>query len=61
MDRKRDKSTGRFVETGKPNMKKIVGFRVSDREYELIRYAKKKGLSPREVVLQEAQKVLNEK
>jgi hypothetical protein len=39
-------------------MKKIVGFRVSDHEYELIKYAKKKGLSPREVVLQEAKKVV---
>jgi len=61
MDRKRDKQ-GRFVKMSNSYKDRIFNFRVTDREYQLIREAKKMGFSPREVVIQEAQKVVqNEK
>jgi len=57
MDRKRDKQ-GRFVKMSNSYKDRIFNFRVTDHEYQLIREAKKKGFSPREVVIQEAQKVV---
>ncbi len=58
MDRKRDKYTGRFVKTPDPNRERIFNFRVTDREYQLIKDAQKRGLQPRDVILQEAKKVV---
>lgn len=55
----RDKQ-GRFIKSNTPNRERFFNIRLTDSEYQLIRAAKKKGLSPREVVLQEAQRMLNE-
>ena len=39
---------------------KIIGFRVTESEYSLVQDAKKKGLDPRQVVLREARKLVND-
>ncbi len=57
MDPKRD-NQGRFIKSDKPNRERFYNIRLTDSEYQLIRAAKKKGLEPREVILQEAKKVV---
>jgi len=59
MSRKRD-DLGRFQKRSDKYSTKIVGFRVTEDEYQLIRQAKKFGFEPREIVLEKARKVVND-
>jgi hypothetical protein len=55
--RKHDKR-GRFARRADENSNKMIGFRVTESEFALIKQAKERGFEPRAVVLEKARKVV---
>lgn len=53
MKPKRDKS-GRFTPKEGETLDKVISVRVTDQEFEIIKEAKKKGIDPREVLVEKA-------